>query len=133
MYHITGDSGCSYTINIISNRGVSKKQNGRLGDGTARALFATAGATFEQLYLAWLVSCWPVLSQKERHGAPDTDLVDKFNYNSYGAQNSGPPPLPSPPSLRSGGPPGREVVSGHPKASFALILIGGSPLPNLNP
>ncbi|KAE9384768.1 hypothetical protein BT96DRAFT_950324 [Gymnopus androsaceus JB14] len=66
-------------------------------------------------------------------GAPDTDLVDKFNYNSYGAQNSGLPPLPSPPSLRSGGPPGWEVVSGHPKASFALILIGGSPLPNLNP
>ncbi|KAE9388231.1 hypothetical protein BT96DRAFT_981129 [Gymnopus androsaceus JB14] len=52
---------------------------------------------------------------------------------AYGAQTSGPPPLPSPPSLRSGGPPGREVVSGHPKASFALILIGGSPLPNLNP
>ncbi|KAE9391658.1 hypothetical protein BT96DRAFT_945232 [Gymnopus androsaceus JB14] len=52
---------------------------------------------------------------------------------AYGAQNSGPPLLPYPPSLRSGGPPGREVVSGHPKASFALILIGGSPLPNLNP
>ncbi|KAE9386880.1 hypothetical protein BT96DRAFT_1082683 [Gymnopus androsaceus JB14] len=53
--------------------------------------------------------------------------------DAYGAQTSGPPPLPSPPLLRSGGPPGREVVSGHSKASFALILIGGNPLPNPNP
>ena len=51
----------------------------------------------------------------------------------YGAQISGPPPLPSPPSLRSGGPPGQEVVGGHSKASFVLISISGNPSPNPNP
>ncbi|KAE9402903.1 hypothetical protein BT96DRAFT_973996 [Gymnopus androsaceus JB14] len=72
--------------------------------------------------------------------APDTDLVYKNDYNFvntinyyyitstvFGVQTSGLPPLPSPPSLRSGGPPGWEVVGRHSKASFALISIGGNP------
>ncbi|KAE9386123.1 hypothetical protein BT96DRAFT_949345 [Gymnopus androsaceus JB14] len=60
-------------------------------------------------------------------------LYYSTNYYSLWRANFGPASASLPSLAALGGPPGREVVSGHPKASFALILIGGSPLPNLNP